>query len=168
MLDRLATAGDFQATWEGGLSLDRNDSGNWTSGFCGRGACVGSNHGVTARPLAAYRSVPVASITEATMHAVSADEAARLAVAEFFHALGLDQLPWSPVIASVFDFGWGAGPHQAMIGAHADGQIGPATVRAAATWMTVHGLEAAANFWPDRRGAFYRALVRRKPGKGAT
>lgn len=150
-------------------SMKANDRGNWTGGAQGVGVLVGSNHGVTARALAAYRKVPVASITAAIMHALTIGEAADIALTTFYDDNHLDRLAWNPVTASVFDFAYGAGPitapmHlQRLVGEKDDGIIGFATVSAYARWITRLGLEGAAKAWSVERLAYYRSVVQAHP-----
>lgn len=40
--------------FEGGYTDDPNDNGNWTGGVKGRGALIGTNHGVSAPVLSEY------------------------------------------------------------------------------------------------------------------
>lgn len=168
---------DYISTWEDGgctdpsktHSLDPVDNGNWTGGTCGTGACVGSNHGVTAAALAAFRGVPVDSITTAVMHALTLDEAARIAAKLYYHAPGLDRLPWDPVVASVIDFGWGAGPGQAikllerMVSVVPDGKLGLVLIGAYTAYLAKHGLIETASAWLAVRNGFYTRLVIAKP-----
>lgn len=170
-------AGLFIFHWEDGEQTDPNkthsmkpnDRGNWTGGAQGSGVLVGSNHGVTARALAAYRKMPVASITVAIMHALTADEACKIALATFYHDNHLDRLPWNAVTASAFDFGYGAGPittimHlQRLSGVDDDGIAGFATATAYQHWLDRLGIEAAAKAWAVERLAYYRDVIRAHP-----
>lgn len=175
MMSVPAFAEDYITVWEDGgrgahcLSLDRADSGNWTSGICGVGVCCGSQHGVTAQALAGYRGCSASAITEQVMSDLSLSEAAAIAIKGYYGAPGLDQLAWDPVVASVMDFGWNAGPHEAvkmlqrLIGVAPDGAIGPATVAAYRQWIATHGLAAAATSWAAHRHSFYQGLVAARP-----
>ena len=118
----LRSPGDFARNyifrWEDGKQSDPNkthslrtdDAQNYTGGRIGVGALVGSNHGTGSIALATYRGVPVASITREVMHALTIDEAAAIALRLYYDDPNLDLLPWSALMASVMDFGWGAGP----------------------------------------------------------
>jgi lysozyme family protein len=155
------------ARWEGGLSLDPADRGNWFAAPGCAPELVGSCHGVTAAVLARFRGC--AAIGRAEMAALTLDEAVRVGVRFFYREPGFDRLPWDATVASVVDFGWGAGPGvavarlQAMVGAVADGCLGPATATAYRAHVAAHGLAAAANGWRDVRDRFYGALVRARP-----
>lgn len=170
-------AADFIFVWEDGTKTDPNkthsmrpnDRGNWSGGAIGHGSLIGSNHGVTPTALAAFRRVPVASITVAVMHALTADEAGRIALAGYYQANHLDVLPWNAVTASIFDFGWGAGPitgvfHiQRLIGVKDDGIIGHGTATAYAAWIGHIGLVAAATAFAEDRMAHYARIIHDKP-----
>jgi len=150
-------------------SLNRDDNGNWTGGRVGVGALVGSQHGVTPSALAAYRAVNVSTITLDQMRALSVEEAGRIALAKYFYAPGLDRLPWNPLVATVFDMGWGSGPVQAVkllqrqVGADDDGIIGPATIAAVRAHILAHGLEAACWQYAYSRARFYAEITKAKP-----
>ena len=110
MMTTLAFARDYITRWEGGLSLNPDDNGNWTGGKKG----VGSNRGVTAQALATRRKVDVSAITKATKAAFTLDEAGQIALLAYFYAPKRDKLPWNKWTASIFDMGWGAGPGQSV------------------------------------------------------
>jgi len=169
-------AAGFIRRWEDGNqtdpvkthSLNRDDNGNWTGGKVGVGALVGSQHGVTPAALAAYRKVPVASITVEKMRALSIEEAGRIALAKYFYGTGLDRLPWNQVTASIFDMVWGAWLmgiklFQRQIGVADDGKIGPATVAAAKAHILAHGMEAAAWQYAFLRARYYADITKIKP-----
>jgi len=151
---------DYIKRWEGGLSLDRADTGNFVNGIL-----IGSKYGVTAPALAKHRGVSAASITAAQMAALTIEEAAAIGKALYYDAPGFAKLPWNRVTMSIVDFGWGAGPVQAiklmqrMVGAADDGVIGPRTVAAYATWLEAD--KAAA--WAARRDIFYDQIIARTP-----
>ncbi len=175
-----AVAREFIFTFEDGGSNDparthsmvAADGGNWTGGVVGKGRLVGSNHGVTPRTLAGWRGLPVDRITYAVMHGVTVEEASQIAVGQFWDATKLDNMPWDPVMASALDFEWGAGERQAatmiqrMVGAAADGDLGPGSAAAYSAFVARHGLVATARAWADTRDAFYRLLVAQKPKNG--
>ena len=52
---------------EGGLSMDRDDKGNWTGGAVGRGALRGTNFGISA---AAYPNLDIKGLTRAKAIAI--------------------------------------------------------------------------------------------------
>lgn len=163
--------GGFIDAHEGGLSMDRDDSGNWTSGTIGVGNLVGSKYGVTAAALAEYRGVTAASITAPAMAALTRDEAVKVGVKLFYQKPGFDKLVMNRVTLSIIDFGWGAHPRQAtkeiqrLIGVADDGVSGPATAAAYAAWIARLGEDAAAKAWAAARNAYYDLIIARKPVK---
>lgn len=170
-------AKDFILRWEDGgstdpkrtHSLDPLDNGNWTGGKQGVGALVGSNHGVTPAALAAYRKVPVSVITKPVMAALSIDEAADIALANYYLKPRLDLLAWNRVSASVFDMGWGTGPGQAikllqrMLDVADDGMMGPATAGAFNKLCAAQGEAFVAGAWWAIRDAFYEQIIATRP-----
>lgn len=170
-------ARQFITRWEDGgstdpaktHSLDPDDNGNWTGAKKGSGSLVGSNHGVTPAALAAFRRVPVASITKPVMAALTLDEAADIALANYYQAPRFSMLPWNRVTASIFDFGWGAGPIQAikllqrMLDVADDGQLGPATATAYAKLLAAQGETFVAGAWWTIRDAFYESIIASRP-----
>lgn len=158
---------DYIVTWEGGLSLDPDDAGNWFASAGCRPVLTGSKYGVTAAALAAYRGC--ARIAPADMRALTIDEAVRLGQQLYYARPGFDRLPWDPLVASLVDFGWGAGPRQAatllqrLIGIAADGAVGARTVEAYRRFVAVHTIAVAARTWREARDGFYRALVATRP-----
>jgi len=177
MMTPEAFADDFIFRWEDGKSNDpakthsmrRNDRGNWTGGAIGAGKLIGSNHGVTPVALAAYRRVSVDEISVAVMHALTRPEAARIAIANYLRSPGFDRLDWSPLIASVFDFGWGAGPGtsarklQGLVGVNPDGAIGMLTDGATDKYVAKHGIEETCRRFAAVRLAYYEAVIEAHP-----
>lgn len=155
---------DYIQRWEGGLSLHKEDSGNWVNGVL-----IGSKYGVTANALAQHRRCKPADITAAAMAALTLDEAVDIGKAIYFDAPGFAQLPWNQVTASIVDFGWGAGPGQSiktlqrLVGVAPDARLGPATAAAYAQWLGGRSLEDAARAWGTQRDAFYELIVHQKP-----
>jgi lysozyme family protein len=151
---------DYIRRWEGGLSLDKADTGNWVAGVL-----IGSKYGVTASALARYRGAAAADITPAIMAALTFEEAVAIGKALYYDAPGFAKLPWNRITMSIVDFGWGAGPVQAikllqrMIGADDDGIIGPKTIAAYRDWLEAD----EAMTWAAQRNAFYRLLVKQRP-----
>jgi len=169
-------ASDYIKRWEGGLSLDPNDNGNWfkpgaSAQKRGQGALVGSKFGVTGATLAAYRGVR--TVSAADIAALTLKDAGAIALKLFHTGPGLHHLAWNRVSASVLDFGWGAGPVtsirmlQDMLDVTVDGKIGPGgeTARAFATFVA-KGETFAAGAWWARREEYYEALVSRRPSDG--
>lgn len=153
---------DYIRAWEGGLSLDPDDAGNWYGGLV-----VGSKYGVTAAALSAWRKT--ANITAQDIRDLTLDEAVQIAQRLYYEQPRFNRLPWDPVIASAVDFGWGAGPTQAikslqrMVGTDADAQIGPATDAAYRAAVARAGIEGLAVTWQRVRDDFYRMIVERRP-----
>lgn len=160
---------DYIRRWEGGLSLDPQDNGNWTGAKQGVGQLVGSNFGVTPAALAKHRGVAVGGISRSAMASLTIDEAVDIAVASYYKAPRFDRLPWNRLTMSVVDMGWGAGPTQAikllqrMVGVPDDGKIGPQTVGAYNAFLTQHGEEAACWQWAFVRARFYASISANRP-----
>ena len=156
--------GGFIGTHEGGLSMDPADNGNWTGGRRGQGALVGSKYGVTAGAVAMYRGVPVASITKADIANLTKEEAVAIGVKNYYHAPGLDRLPFNRVTLSIIDKGWGSGPGRAikllnrMLGQPEVSSLSQQTINAYAAFIARVGEEAAARKWADVRIAFDTSL----------
>lgn len=111
---------------EGGFSADPDDPGNWTGGAVGLGACRGTKYGISA---AAYPGVDIASLSLADAKAIYARD--------YWATIQGDRLP--PALAMlVFDAAVNDGVSaaarwlQGVVGADADGVIGPATLGAVA------------------------------------
>jgi len=158
---------DYIETWEGGLSLDPDDTGNW---FAARGcapALIGSKYGVTGAALAAYRNSP--NVSAQDIACLTIGEAVRIGERLYYRAPHIDLLPWDAVTASLLDFGWGAGPGQAvrlfqrMLGVADDGQIGPVTIASHEKYIASYSVERAARRWQAARDDFYRSIVKKRP-----
>lgn len=173
-----AFARDYIFTWEDGRStnptkthsMDAADNGNWTGGKRGSGQLVGSNHGVTPAALAKYRGIKPHQVTFELMRGVTIDEAADLALKDYYKANKLDLLPWNAVTASVMDFGYTAGAFRAveklqeLIRVNPDGKIGPNTIKAYKAWLDSRPISQAAEEWAKMRSNYYEAVIRRNPG----
>jgi lysozyme family protein len=151
-------------TWEGLYSGDPDDPGNYANG-----RLVGSMRGVTAAVLAKHRGVPLDTITADVIKSVTLDEAADIGVELFYKAPHLDLLTWSAPVAELLDFGWGAGAGQAvkslqrLIGADADGVLGPLTAARFNGWLESQPEAGAAQAIYDMRIAFYRQIATTNP-----
>lgn len=167
---------DYIKRWEGGLSVDPNDNGNWflfgaPAQVRNQGELVGSKYGVTGATLSAYRGVR--KITATDMAKLTLEEACDIALKLFYCEPGLDRLAWNRVTASVLDFGWGAGPVTAkkllqnLLDTTQDGAIGVGgeTSRAYAK-LLAKGEEFVAGAWWAMREAFYERLTERRPSDG--
>lgn len=73
---------------EGGLSLDKNDRGNWTGGQKGVGELRGTKYGISAM---SYPNLDIASLT--------VDDAVAIYRRDYWDAIGADSLP--PALAVV-------------------------------------------------------------------
>ena len=146
---------------EGGLSLDKNDSGNWY-----KGKLVGSKYGVTGAALATFRGVR--DITADDMQKLTLDEAIRIALQNYYRKPKIDRLAWNQVSAAVLDMGYNAGPSaaikllQRMIGAGADGDIGPETIGKFDAYVQAHGVDKAAKDYAIRRCNYYDSIIMSK------
>lgn len=162
---------DYIGRWEGGLSVDPNDNGNWflfgaPAQLKGHGELVGSKYGVTGATLSAYRGVR--KITATDMAKLTMGEACDIALKLFYTEPGLDKLAWNRVTASVLDFGWGAGPVAAkkllqdVLDVPTDGNIGPVTSQAYSRFLGKTEAFAAGAWWAMRE-EYYERLVERRP-----
>jgi lysozyme family protein len=125
-----AHAGNFKACllevlhMEGGFSDDPRDPGGPT------------NFGITRAELADVRRVPVNSITEDMMKALTTDEAFDIYRSRYWNILRCDDVPLG-VDLMLFHFGVNAGPAtsarllQTMVGSTCDGIVGRQTATAA-------------------------------------
>lgn len=110
---------------EGGLSLDKDDKGNWTGGKKGVGELKGTKYGISA---AAYPNEDIANLTP--------ERAKELYKRDYWDVNKCDYLPdWASV--AVFDFSINSGVKpaakvfQTSLGVKADGIIGNQTIGAA-------------------------------------
>ncbi|TQL17347.1 putative peptidoglycan binding protein [Zymomonas mobilis] len=157
----MMTAADFIRWyiqhWEGQLSLDPKDRGNWW-----KGQLVGSKYGITAAALSLERQNT--NITAADMSNLTEDEAVSIGLSQYYHDSGMDKLPWNHVTASVLDKAWGSGPKtairllQGLIGVSPDGIIGDDTVKAYQNWIQKTGEAQAAIIWAKTRENFDLSL----------
>lgn len=164
-------AGDFKRRWEGGLSLDRADPGNWV----GR-KLIGSKYGVTAAALAKYRKVPVTSITANDMAALTFHEAGQVALhAGYYYGTWIAELPWGRLPAMCFDFAYNAGLSrparalQAALGVAVDSHVGANTkVAYLKALAQPDGEEKLAKAFIRERLEFYQSLKNPKYINGWT
>lgn len=110
---------------EGGLSLDKDDKGNWTGGKKGVGELKGTKYGISA---AAYPNEDIANLTP--------ERAKELYRRDYWDVNKCDYLPdWASV--AVFDFSINSGVipaakvFQTVLGVKVDGKIGNQTIGAA-------------------------------------
>ena len=171
---------DYVFRWEDGKQTDPikthsmrpNDPGNWSTGKVNEGRLIGSQHGVTPIALAAARKVPVSSITVAIMRTLTIEEAARIALANYYHAPKLDLLTWSAPTAIIMDGGWGMGPGQMimlvqdMLDVAQDGKMGPATAGTYNALLAQQGEAFLTGALWAFRGEFYERIIATKPYLG--
>lgn len=119
-----------------------------------------TNLGVTVATWRAWIHEPV---TIADMKALTRADVAPLYRVQYWNTIDGDQLP--PALAMcVFDFGVNASPQRAarmlqdLVGATADGHIGPATCRAVQQFVAAHGLPELVRQYQQARRAYYRSL----------
>ncbi len=126
---------------EGGFTANPQDPGNWTGGAVGRGACRGTNWGVSA---ASYPTLDIAGLT--------LDGARGVYRRDYWDRVRGDDLP-APLALLVFDAAVNAGVGRAArwlqgaVGAKPDGLLGPATLAAA---RAADATEAMAEFQAQR------------------
>lgn len=107
---------------EGGLSMDRDDPGNWTGGAVGRGQLKGTKYGISA---ASYPDEDIANLT--------LERAKYLTKRDFWDKASGDELDGA-VAFQLFDASYNHGAGNAIrmlqraVGASDDGQIGPASL----------------------------------------
>lgn len=148
------------ARWEGLYSNDEADSGN----YC-QGNLVGSMHGVTGNALANFHHVDPRTITADVMKSVTLDEAADIGMEDYYKGGRFDLLVWCPPTAALVDFAWMSGPRQAtlsmqrLVGAVADGAIGPNTAHSYNAWLRSGDPWATTNAIREMREAFFREIA---------
>jgi lysozyme family protein len=112
--------------FEGALSLDPKDKGNWTSGIIGQGELRGSKFGISA---ASYPHLDIANLT--------VDRAKDIYRSDFWEQ-SLAPCFSDPMNYQLFDMAVNSGPRNAVImlqrvlGVTADGVAGPKTAAAIA------------------------------------
>lgn len=118
---------------EGGFQEDPNDTGNIVNG-----KTIGTNHGITARSLAAFQGRNASEITKEDIKNVTPELAQQIYEKDYLTDPKIDQLP-AEIQDMVFDTGVTSGPAtsikilQKVAGLKPDGLIGPKTIEAAAT-----------------------------------
>lgn len=157
------------AAWEGLYGANPDDAGNWAHGWHGERQLDGTMRGVTPDALAAHRGIDPATLTPEIMKTVTLEEAAEIGMIDFYDGPHFNLLTWGPATAALLDFGWGAGPGQAvksmqrLVGATPDGQLGPLTAKAYNDWLAGTGEARALQAIHDMRAAFYRLVADRHP-----
>lgn len=154
-------------TWEGGFQAYPQDVGNWANGVL-----IGTNRGVTPAALARHRSIPLSSVTRAMMVGLSLEEAAEIGYLGYYLEPGFDKIPWCEVTSAWVDAGWGSGPRtaikhmQRIIGAGADGVIGPETQLAFDKYLERVGMAQALRDYVSQRIGFFEQIVASRPDNG--
>lgn len=116
---------------EGGYSDDPHDPGNWTGGKVKSGRLIGTNHGIAAPTLVAWRG----GATKADMQALTRDDAIAIYKAQYWDTVRGDDLP-AGLDYVIYDYAINSGPARAVrdlqrvVGAQVDGIVGPATLHA--------------------------------------
>lgn len=109
---------------EGGLSMDRNDRGNWTSGKVGVGQLKGSKYGISAM---SYPAEDIAGLT--------VERAKEIYKRDYWGPAGCDTVP-DAMRFDLFDAAVNSGVRQAIrllqhaAGEVEDGVLGPRTLQA--------------------------------------
>jgi lysozyme family protein len=136
------------------------------------GRVIGTMRGVTPDTYARFLLVPVETLDEARMQAISEDLADEIGVRLYYEEPGINRLPWGPITAILVDMGWGCGPVTAIqfiqrrIGARVDGNIGPDTIEAWNKWIEKQGVAKAATDFANWKIDMYRRDVARNPEQG--
>lgn len=140
---------------EGGLSLDQNDTGNWTGGEVGRGILKGSKFGISA---ASYPNEDIANLT--------LDRAKAIYARDYWAPAGCDRAP-EAVRFDLFDMSVNSGVRPAIkalqcaAGTAQDGILGPQTLAAA---NAMPGAQLLARFNGAR--LIYMTSARQWPTQG--
>jgi lysozyme family protein len=125
-------------------SDDPHDPGNWVGS-----TLVGSQHGVTPAAFCAYKGMHLSDVTRAVIQSITLEEAADIAVRDYYHSPGFDKLTWCPATAAMCDFGWNAGQRaaarhiQSLCGAEQDCIVGPETIGKWNAWIERLGWDAS-------------------------
>jgi lysozyme family protein len=120
--------------FEGGLTRNEADPGNWTGGRCGVGECRGTNWGISA---ASYPHLDIANLTLAN--------AKGLYYQDYWCKVAADQFPGQLALL-LFDAAVNNGVGQAarwlqqLAEVPQDGVIGPLTINRVQTAIAAHGL----------------------------
>ena len=107
---------------EGGLSLRRNDKGNWTGGQIGKGQLKGTKYGISA-----------ASFPHLDIRNLTIEEARKMYKRMYWDVLQAETLP-EHLRLTMFDVAVNSGPTvairmlQRLAGVRTDGRLGPTTL----------------------------------------
>lgn len=123
--------------FEGGLSMDRRDPGNWTGGKVGKGELRGTNMGIAAH---AHPGEDIKGMTVARAKAIYRQKYAA--------PIRFDELPAGIDLATL-DPAINSGPSRGVrwmqqgLGIMADGVMGPVTIKAARAANPVEAIQGA-------------------------
>ena len=143
--------------WEGKLSMNPKDHGNYF-----KGKLVGSQYGVTGQAYSAWSGLK--DITEETIKSITKDDAVKIGEQLFYLQPRINWLPWNAVSASLIDKCWGSGNIHAvkilqeMLRLPQDGFIGKNTVHAFTTYVAEKGEEQTARDFAKYRIAYDKSL----------
>lgn len=155
-------ATELISRWEGVLSLDPKDNGNYVV-VNGVKTLIGSKYGVTGNALALHRHVKPETITRHTMADLTIDEAVDVAINIFYKGFRLDMLPWGRVTAIMLDFVWASGGNaikvlQKTLGVKVDGILGNDTRSKFVRELTDYSEKGFANKLLDARISYIESL----------
>ena len=158
----LTTAVDAILLTEGGYQKDLEDTGNYRPD----GTLVGTNRGVTARALAAYKGVDANTITEADIKAITDQDAKDIFIEDYYYKPKIDKLP-DNIKEAVFDMNINSGANSITIlqrlagltGDAVDGGVGPDTLKA------IEKANITPDQYADARIKYYKEVVKKTPAK---
>ena len=110
---------NFVCKWEGGLSLDPNDRGNWTLGEIGKGELKGTKYGISAM------MYPLEDIKNMTL-----ERAKQITRRDYWDKNNCDQMPQS-IVLGFFDMAFNSGERNCAkvllraVGMESEGSITP-------------------------------------------
>lgn len=136
-MNRFDACMDVILPFEGGLSMDRRDPGNWTGGKVGKGELRGTNRGIAANT---YKTEDIQNMTEARAKEIYRRDFWVKIRGEDLPA-GIDLVTLDPAINSgpKRGIGW----LQKGLGIMADGVMGPVTIKAARAAQPVEAIQRA-------------------------
>jgi hypothetical protein len=158
----LTTAVDAILLTEGGYQKDLEDTGNYRPD----GTLVGTNRGVTALALAAYKGVDANTITEADIKAITDQDAKDIFIEDYYYKPKIDKLP-DNIKEAVFDMNINSGSNSITIlqrlagltGDAVDGGVGPDTLKA------IEKANITPDQYADARIKYYKEVVKKTPAK---
>lgn len=153
------------ARWEGLYGPHPADSANWVNG-----RLVGTMRGVTPAALARHRGVPIDTLTPAIMQTVTLEEAGDIALSMFYRGW-IEPIAWNAAADVVLDFGWGAGPGQAVKSCerdllrmnNADHRFDVASIAQWSSMVQASGVEAMVMAFYGVRERFYDLICQLNP-----